>query len=133
MYDIAQNRSFLAEIPGLIKLIRPKQWLKNSFVFAPLIFAGEFLKLGSIYSVLFAAFLFCLAASAVYIVNDLKDIEKDRAHPEKSKKRPLASGQVSPQSAVILLVLIYVALGFAWFVAPQVIYVIVVYLLLNWA
>ena len=62
MYDIAQNRSFLAEIPGLIKLIRPKQWLKNSFVFAPLIFAGEFLKLGSIYSVLFAAFLFCLAA-----------------------------------------------------------------------
>ena len=133
MYDIAQNRSFLAEIPGLIKLIRPKQWLKNSFVFAPLIFAGEFLKLGSIYSVLFAAFLFCLAASAVYIVNDLKDIEKDRAHPEKSKKRPLASGQVSPQSAIILLVLIYVALGFAWLVAPKVIYVILVYILLNWA
>lgn len=88
MYDIAQNRSFLAEIPGLIKLIRPKQ-LKNSFVFAPLIFAGEFLKLGSIYSVLFAAFLFCLAASAVYIVNDLKDIEKDRAHPEKSQRKDL--------------------------------------------
>ncbi|MFW2098705.1 UbiA family prenyltransferase, partial [Acinetobacter sp. ULE_I057] len=60
-------------------------------------------------------------------------IEKDRAHPEKSKKRPLASGQVSPRSEMILLVLIYVALGFSWLVAPKVIYVILVYLVLNWA
>lgn len=133
MHDIAHHRSFLAEIRGLIKLIRPKQWIKNSFVFAPLIFAGEFLKIGSIYSTLFAAFLFCLAASAVYIVNDLKDIEKDRAHPEKSKKRPLASGQVSPKSAIILLILLYIVLGFSWFIAPKVIYVILVYLALNWA
>ena len=133
MHHIAQNQSFLAEIRGLIKLIRPKQWVKNSFVFAPLIFAGEFLKIGSIYSTLFAAFLFCLAASAVYIVNDLKDIEKDRAHPEKSKKRPLASGQVSPKSAIILLILLYIVLGFSWFIAPKVIYVILVYLALNWA
>lgn len=133
MHDIAQNPSFLGEIRGLIKLIRPKQWVKNSFVFAPLIFAGEFLKIDSIYSALFAAFLFCLAASAVYIVNDLKDIEKDRAHPEKSKKRPLASGQVTPQSAMMLLALIYMALAFSWLIAPKVIYVILVYLLLNWA
>ena len=132
MHDIARHRSFLAEIRGLIKLIRPKQWVKNSFVFAPLIFAGQFLKLNSIYSTFLAAFLFCLAASAVYIVNDLQDIDKDRAHPEKCKKRPLASGQVSPKSAIVLLVLIYIALGFAWFVAPKVIDVILVYLLLNW-
>jgi 4-hydroxybenzoate polyprenyltransferase len=133
MHDIAQNQSFLAEIRGLFKLIRLKQWVKNSFVFAPLIFSGEFFNLGSIYATLYAAFLFCLAASAVYILNDLKDIEKDRAHPEKSKKRPLASGQVSPRSAIILLILIYIVLGFSWFVAPTVIYVILVYLLLNWA
>ena len=49
MHDIAHHRSFLAEIRGLIKLIRPKQWVKNSFVFAPLIFAGEFLNIGSVY------------------------------------------------------------------------------------
>lgn len=133
MHDIAQHQSFLAEIRGLFKLIRPKQWVKNSFVFAPLVFSGEFLNIGSVYAALFAAFLFCLAASAVYIVNDLKDIGKDRAHPEKSKKRPLASGQVSPKSAMILLIFIYIALGFSWFVAPTVIYVILVYLLLNWA
>lgn len=133
MHDIAEKRTFLGEMQGLIKLVRPKQWIKNSFVFAPLIFAGEFLHLDSIYSTLLAAFLFCLAASAVYIVNDLKDIEKDRIHPEKSKKRPLASGQVSPQSAIILLILLYIVLISFWAVVPNVIYVIFIYLVLNWA
>jgi 4-hydroxybenzoate polyprenyltransferase len=133
MHDIAQKRTFLGEIQGLIKLVRLKQWVKNSFVFSPLIFAGEFLHLDSIYSTLLAAFLFCLAASAVYIVNDLKDIEKDRIHPEKSKKRPLASGQVSPQSAIILLTLLYIMLISFWAVVPNVIYVIFIYLVLNWA
>jgi 4-hydroxybenzoate polyprenyltransferase len=133
MHDIAEKRTFLGEIQGLIKLVRPKQWVKNSFVFAPLIFAGEFLHLDSIYSTLLAAFLFCLAASAVYIVNDLKDIAKDRIHPEKSKNRPLASGQVSPQFAIILLILLYIVLISFWAVVPNVIYVIFIYLVLNWA
>ena len=133
MHDIAQKRKFLGEMQGLIKLVRPKQWVKNSFVFAPLIFAGEFLHPDSVYSTLLAAFLFCIAASAVYIVNDLKDIEKDRIHPEKSKKRPLASGQVSPQSAIILLTLLYIVLISFWAVVPNVIYVIFIYLALNWA
>lgn len=133
MHDIAQKRTFLEEMQGLIKLVRPKQWVKNSFVFAPLIFAGEFLHPDSVYSTLLAAFLFCIAASAVYIVNDLKDIEKDRIHPEKSKKRPLASGQVSPQSAIILLILLYIVLISFWTVVPNVIYVIFIYLALNWA
>ena len=133
MHDIAQKRTFLGEMRGLIKLVRPKQWVKNSFVFAPLIFAGEFLHPDSVYSTLLAAFLFCIAASAVYIVNDLKDIEKDRIHPEKSKKRPLASGQVSPQSAIILLILLYIVLISFWAVVPNVIYVIFIYLALNWA
>ena len=133
MHDIAQKRKFLGEMQGLIKLVRPKQWVKNSFVFAPLIFAGEFLHPDSVYSTLLAAFLFCIAASAVYIVNDLKDIEKDRIHPEKCKKRPLASGQVSPQSAIILLILLYIVLISFWTVVPNVIYVIFIYLALNWA
>lgn len=125
--------SLLGEIQGLTKLIRPKQWVKNAFVFAPLIFAGEFLNLASVYTTLLAAFLFCLAASAVYIVNDLKDIENDRAHPEKSKKRPLASGEVQSKSAYMLLTLIYVLLSSAWLILPQVIYVIVAYLAINLA
>lgn len=133
MYDIAQKRTFLGEMRGLIKLVRPKQWVKNSFVFAPLIFAGEFLHPDAIFSTLLTACLFCIAASAVYIVNDLKDIEKDRIHPEKSKKRPLASGQVSPRSAIILLGLLYIILISSWLIIPNVIYVILIYLALNWA
>lgn len=125
--------SLLGEIEGLIKLIRPKQWVKNAFVFAPLIFAGEFLNLASVYTTVLAAFLFCLAASAVYIVNDLKDIENDRVHPEKCRKRPLASGRVQPQSAFILLILIYLTLACAWFILPNVIYVIIAYLIINLA
>lgn len=133
MHGIAQKRTFLGEMQGLTKLVRPKQWVKNSFVFAPLIFAGEFLHPDSIYSTLLAAFLFCLAASSVYIVNDFKDIDKDCIHPEKSKKRPLASGQVSPQSAIILLILLYIVLICFWIIVPNVIYVIFIYLVLNWA
>ena len=131
MNDKVAHISLLGEIKGLIKLIRPKQWVKNGFVFAPLVFSGEFLNLSSIHSTLLAALLFCLAASAVYIVNDLKDIENDRAHPEKCTKRPLASGEVQPQSAFILLVLIYLTLTSAWFILPNVIYVITAYLIIN--
>jgi len=133
MNDKVAHISLLGEIKGLIKLIRPKQWVKNGFVFAPLVFSGEFLNLSSIHSTLLAALLFCLAASAVYIVNDLKDIENDRAHPEKCTKRPLASGEVQPQSAFILLVLIYLTLTSAWFILPNVIYVITAYLIINLA
>lgn len=133
MYDIVLKKSILGEIKGLIKLIRPKQWVKNSFVFAPLIFSGLFLNWSSIESTIYAALLFCLAASAVYIVNDLKDIEKDKVHPEKCLKRPLASGAVSIKSALILLIIIYITLGFSWFFNPILFYVISAYLLLNWA
>lgn len=133
MNNKVERISLLGEIIGLIKLVRPKQWVKNSFVFTPLIFAGEFLNLNSIYSTLIAALLFCLAASAVYIVNDLNDIENDRAHPQKCKKRPLASGEVQLQSALILLSLIYTCLGFAWLIMPNVIYVISAYLMINLA
>lgn len=116
---------------GLVKLIRPKQWVKNIFLFAPLVFSKQFLYLDSIYHVVFAAFLFCLAASAVYIVNDLNDIQHDRAHPEKRNKRPLASGEVSVKNAIILLGIIYALLAASWFITPNVIYVILVYLGLN--
>lgn len=116
---------------NLLKLIRPKQWVKNIFLFAPLVFSKQFLHLHSVYQVVFAAILFCLAASAVYIVNDLNDIEQDKANPTKRKKRPLASGHVSTKSAMILLGFIYTLLIISWFVTPQVIYVILVYIILN--
>ncbi|ENV38077.1 hypothetical protein F959_00834 [Acinetobacter venetianus RAG-1 = CIP 110063] len=116
---------------GLIKLCRPKQWIKNLFVLAPLLFAGLFTDFNSIISAFTAMLLFCIASSATYILNDLKDIEKDRLHPKKSKTRPLASGAVIPKQAKILMFAFYIFLAISSFFFPLILAVIVSYLLLN--
>ena len=133
MHATVAPRSSLAQLRGMFALLRPRQWVKNVFVFAPLIFAGEFLKLQSIEKVALAALIFCVASSATYILNDLTDIERDRRHPKKSKSRPLASGLVSIPQAITILLILYVALLAAWFVMPAVLYVVLGYLLLNLA
>jgi 4-hydroxybenzoate polyprenyltransferase len=123
--------SFLRKITATIQLLRPKQWVKNGFVLAPLLFAGEFLSLPAIKSSLFAVFLFCVASSATYIVNDIHDLEHDIKHPKKSKKRPLAAGLISVQEAIFILCGLYVILISGFLFVPQVIAVICAYLLLN--
>lgn len=123
--------SLLAHKLGLIKLMRPKQWVKNSFVLAPLVFTGEFLNSAAVSHALLAVLLFCVASSATYILNDLHDIESDRRHPKKSKTRPLAAGIVSVPAALVLLGCLYVVLVWGWFVAPKVLIVIAAYLVLN--
>lgn len=133
MHATLRTHSPLAQLKGLLALMRPRQWVKNAFVLAPLLFSGEFHDLDSVISALIAAGLFCIASSATYIVNDLHDIEHDRRHPRKSLTRPLASGLVSPRAALVLLALLYGALIAAWFRFPEVIYVIIGYLLLNLA
>jgi decaprenyl-phosphate phosphoribosyltransferase len=125
------NKQNQSRITGLILLMRPKQWVKNSFVLAPLIFSGEFSNQQAIYHALLATLLFCLASSATYIINDIHDIERDRKHPKKSKTRPLAAGTVSLSMALTLLLTLYGALICGWFIAPQVILVIIAYMLLN--
>ena len=117
----------------LIKLMRPRQWVKNVFVLAPLIFSGEFLHPESIKVSLLAFVLFCIASSATYIVNDLHDIERDRRHPTKSKTRPLAAGKVTIPAALALLGVLLTLLVAAGFVVPRVIAVIAAYLALNLA
>lgn len=77
-------------IRSYLKLIRPKQWLKNFFIFAPLIFAKELFHAGPLLAAFEAFLAFCFTASAVYIINDIADIDADRAHPEK-RHRPLAA------------------------------------------
>ena len=133
MHDTADHSNLLAQIAGLLRLVRPKQWVKNGFVLAPLIFTGAFTNKHSVYLALMATVLFCIASAATYIVNDLRDIERDRRHPKKSKTRPLASGLVSPFSAVVLLVILYALLVCGWWIEPRVILVIAGYLALNLA
>jgi 4-hydroxybenzoate polyprenyltransferase len=118
-------------ITGLIKLIRVKQWIKNGFVLAPLIFSGLFMRVESLSQAFLAALLFSVASSATYIVNDIRDIESDRLHPKKSKSRPLAAGIVTVNQALVLLSFLYVILITAWFLVPQVMQVIIAYMLLN--
>lgn len=124
---------FLSQNWGLCKLMRPKQWVKNGFVLAPLMFSGEFMDLEAVSRAMFAMFLFCVASSAVYIINDIHDIENDRRHPRKSKTRPLAAGIVSIPSALTLLAALYTVLVLSWFIAPKVMLVIIAYSVLNLA
>lgn len=133
MHATLRTHSPLARMKGLLALMRPRQWVKNAFVLAPLLFSGAFHDPDSIVAALIAAGLFCIASSATYIVNDLHDIEHDRRHPRKSLTRPLASGLVTPQAALVLLTVLYGVLVAAWFRFPEVVYVILGYLLLNLA
>lgn len=133
MHDTLPPRTGLSQMAGLIRLMRPRQWIKNAFVLAPLLFSGAFADPASVGQALLAMLLFCVASSATYTVNDLKDIERDRRHPTKSRKRPLAAGTVTVPAALALLVVLYGVLVWGWFVQPGVILVILAYVVLNLA
>ena len=84
----------------LVKAARPHQWVKNLFVAAPLVFARRMYEPESLVRTLVAFACFCLLSSAVYLLNDVVDVEKDRAHPVK-RFRPVASGAISVLAARI--------------------------------
>ena len=86
-----------------IKLMRPKQYLKNVFIFLPLFFGLQLTNIDSLISVFLGFIFFSLTASSIYILNDYKDIELDRLHPTK-KNRPLASGIVSKRVSLFLAI-----------------------------
>ncbi len=93
-----------------LRLIRVHQWIKNVFVFIPLLFSLHLFHKDYFITTLLAFLVFCLASSAIYVINDLVDIESDKAHPVK-KHRPLPSGAISQTAAIItaslLLVLVF--------------------------
>lgn len=94
---------------GYIRLLRPRQWLKNVFVFLPLIFGGRMINGGlSTWLNCFEAFVaFCLAASSIYCINDVVDSAYDSMHPVK-RNRPVASGMVSPVNALVTSTLLII-------------------------
>lgn len=115
----------------IIKLIRLKHWIKNSFLFIPLFFAGEILD-SSHYIPLISGFIaFGLVASSIYVINDLKDIKNDRIHPKK-RFRPLAAGTVSVQTAYVLIpILIFSGIGLAYTLDLKFAFVLFLYFLMN--
>lgn len=120
-------------LTALLKTMRPRQWTKNGFVFFALVFDKQLFNLPALLRTLVGFALFCLISSAVYIFNDLADLEADRQHPEK-KKRPLPSGQLSQGAAWtagILLVALTLPLG--WMLSPFFAGVLAIYFVLNLA
>jgi 4-hydroxybenzoate polyprenyltransferase len=95
----------------IFKSLRPQQWIKNLFIFAPLIFSRNIFNGPLLVKTIEAFAAFCLISSAHYIFNDLRDLEEDRWHPVKSK-RPLASGRLQKGPAVVAL-LVFGAAGLA--------------------
>ena len=114
-----------------IKLLRPKDWAKNLFLFIPLFFAGELTDLNKILLVLAGVLTFSAIASSIYILNDYRDIEDDKKHPVKSK-RPLASGAVLKSSALVIAIFLMIG-GFAgaWFIRDKFLFVLGIYFLIN--
>ena len=114
-----------------VKLIRPSHWVKNVFVFAPVIFSLNLLSGKELLSNTLAFIFFCAGASAVYVFNDIHDRDSDKNHPVK-KNRPIASGRVSVKSAWILFsFLIFIAIVPSYIINSHVSAVIFSYVILN--
>jgi 4-hydroxybenzoate polyprenyltransferase len=116
-----------------LRLLRPKQWAKNLLVFAALIFTGRFSDSSDVVAALLAFAALCFISSATYVVNDILDIDKDRAHPVK-RNRPLASGAIGVGVAwglAAACLILGIVVGFL--IRPTFLYGITVYLALQFA
>ncbi|MCS4474676.1 decaprenyl-phosphate phosphoribosyltransferase [Clostridium botulinum] len=120
------------DIKGIIALMRPKQWIKNFFVFAAIIFSGNLTNEIILKNNIITFILFCLTSSTIYILNDIVDLEKDKKHPEK-KNRPLPSGRVSKSTAIIMnMVILFTVLFCSYkFVDYKIMYIYLLYIVMN--
>ena len=99
--------------------MRPSHWVKNLFLFAALIFSGRLLRLDDFLTTVIGFVLFSLASSAIYLINDITDLEKDRLHPAKAK-RPIASGELTVKTAgVVAAVLLLLSLPGSFFMSSM--------------
>ena len=113
--------------------MRPLQWSKNSLVFAALLFDKRVFQWDALWHTLAAAMVFSAVSSAIYLVNDVRDVHQDRLHPKK-RFRPIASGEVSPGQAMrVAVVLLTIGLITAVAVRPEFAIVIVAYIALMLA
>jgi 4-hydroxybenzoate polyprenyltransferase len=115
---------------ALLKTMRPRQWPKNAFIFGALVFDGKLFILPDFLRTFFGFVLFCLISSAIYIFNDLLDVQADRQHPVK-RNRPIASGKLPIPAAILAGVLItLLTLGLGFLLAWQLGLVLLAYVLL---
>jgi 4-hydroxybenzoate polyprenyltransferase len=118
-------------LKALIRALRPRQWTKNGFIFFGLIFDKQLFNLEPFLRTFVGFSLFCLISSAVYLFNDIADVEADRIHPEK-KFRPIASGELPVNVAIIAaLLLTVIALPIGYLLSPVFALILTVYLATN--
>jgi len=116
---------------SLLRLLRPKQWIKNGFVCAGVLFGGRWHDAQALHAMLLAVASFCLMGSSVYILNDYLDREADRAHPTK-RKRPLAAGSVTPvQGFAAGVACVAASVAAAWLADPRVLLIVLLYFTIN--
>lgn len=115
----------------VIRLMRVRQWWKNVFLLVPFVFSSSFLDIGAFENAVAAFVLFSLAASGVYIINDIGDRAADRLHPIK-KERPLARGSISVgQAWFFALLFLGVSFAGSYVLAPRFFFVVAAYAALN--
>jgi decaprenyl-phosphate phosphoribosyltransferase len=118
-------------LKSLLLLIRIKHWVKNSFIFIPAFFAGNLFEWNTLILLITGFISFSLAASAIYILNDYKDMEEDRNHPDK-KVRPLPSGTVKvPIALAIMCIFLLSSIFISYQLSLNFMYIVSSYLLLN--
>ena len=119
------------KLSSIVRLMRPKQYIKNLFIFLPLFFALKITDLQLLFNDFIAFIAFSLTASAIYILNDYHDIEEDRKHPRK-KFRPLASGEIDKVQAIqIMIILSAFGFGLMAMLSWQAVGILTVYVMLN--
>lgn len=115
----------------IFRLLRPRQWTKNLAVFAALLFSGQLFDVDVLLKVSYGFLVFCAVSSSIYIINDIFDVEKDRIHPFK-RFRPIASNDVSVQTAVVLATIFALSAGvISYVIAPAFFVITVIYFVLN--
>lgn len=107
-------KKILKQLYYYILCMRPKQWIKNFIIFIPLVFSGDILHIPLLLKAILVFFVFSVFVGATYVLNDLKDIKKDKLHPKK-KYRPLASGLLSPIFALSISWFLIVAMLLLWY------------------
>ena len=95
----------MKKLKNILKLMRIKHYLKNGLIFLPLIFNSQLFEIKPLLMTFYGFISFCLISSAVYVINDIKDVEKDRMHKIK-KNRPIASGAISIKEAILLFIVL---------------------------
>ena len=121
-----------SKIKSVFHLLRVRQYYKNVMIFVGIFFSRKMFDTSLYFNLIIGFILLCCASSFNYIINDLRDIEHDKSHPEKMRKKPLASGELPVYFAILLLViLIAISIFLVIFILPNFGLIIIIILIIS--